>query len=127
MVKLYALRESIEGRQTIISDAVQAALTEAIKLPAEKRAHRFFPLAREDLFMPPDRSDAYILIEITLMTGRSTEAKKKLVRAIFEHMEHDAAISPQDVEIVIYESPGENWGFRGLHGDEAQLNYKAKV
>ncbi len=127
MVKLYALREQLAGRKPLLSDIVQNALHACLGLPKDKRAHRFFPLEREDLFMPPDRSDAYLLIEFTLMTGRSTEAKKQLVRTLFTRMEQDAGIRPQDLEIVIYESPGENWGFRGLHGDEAQLSYTVKV
>jgi len=127
MVKIYALRERLVGRRQLLSDVIQAALHDAIGLPPEKRAHRVFPLEREDLFMPPDRSEDYTLIEITLMSGRSTEAKKKLVRAIFERMQRDAKVAPVDVEIVLLEAPGENWGFRGLHGDEAQLNYKVKV
>lgn len=127
MVKLYALRSQLEGRRQLLSDIVQAALHEALGLPLEKRAHRFFPLEREDLFMPEDRSDAYLLIEITLMAGRSTAAKKQLVRSLFTRMQRDAGITPQDVEVVILEAPGENWGFRGLHGDEASLSYKVKV
>jgi hypothetical protein len=49
MVKIYALRERLEGRRTLVSDAIQAALSESFGLPNSKRAHRFFPLAREDL------------------------------------------------------------------------------
>ena len=41
---------------------------------------------------------------------------------------HDrVGIAPQDVEICIQESPACNWGFRGLHGDEATLNYFVKL
>src|SRR5690606_27793382 len=83
MVKVYALRTSLEGRRQAISDAVQAALVEAFGMPADKRAHRFFPLEREDLFAPPDRSENYLLIEFTVISGRSVLAKKKLVRAVF--------------------------------------------
>jgi phenylpyruvate tautomerase PptA (4-oxalocrotonate tautomerase family) len=127
MVKLYALRDSLLSRRQVVSDAVQAALVSALGLPAGKRFHRFFPLEREDAVWPEDRSDDYLLLEISLITGRSTEAKKKLVRALFENLEQQAGIAPQDVEIVLFEAPGENWGFRGLHGDEAQLSYKVKV
>ena len=127
MVKIYALRERLSGRRQLVSDAIQGALTSAIGLPADKRAHRFFPLEKEDLFAPPDRSDDYMLVELTVMTGRSTDTKKALVRALFERLERDAGLRPQDVEIVILESPPENWGFRGLHGDEAQLSYKVRV
>ncbi len=127
MVKVYALRASLEGRRQAISDAVQAALVEAFGVPRGKRFHRFFPLEREDLFAPPDRSDDYLLIEFTVMAGRSVEAKKKLVRAVFERLERDAGIAPQDVKVVILEAPPENWGFRGMHGDEAALPYTVTV
>ena len=41
---------------------------------------------------------------------------------------HDrVGIAPRDVEICIQESPACNWGFRGLHGDEATLNYVIKL
>jgi phenylpyruvate tautomerase PptA (4-oxalocrotonate tautomerase family) len=127
MVKIYALRERLVGRRRALSDAIQAALVEAFGLPPDKRAHRFFPLEREDLVAPPDRSDDYVLIELTIMSGRSTETKKKLVRALFERIGRDAAITPHDIEIVILESAPEHWGFRGLHGDEAQLPYRVRV
>jgi phenylpyruvate tautomerase PptA (4-oxalocrotonate tautomerase family) len=127
MVKLYALRERLEGRRKALSDAVQGALVDAFGLPPDKRAHRFFPLEREDLFAPPDRSDDYVLIELTIMAGRSTEAKKRLVRRLFERLAVEVDIAPQDVEVVILEAPPENWGFRGFHGDEAKLNYSVKV
>lgn len=34
---------------------------------------------------------------------------------------------PMDVEITIIESPACNWGFRGVTGDEAKLNYKVII
>lgn len=36
-------------------------------------------------------------------------------------------ISVNDVEITIFETPKENWGIRGLPGDELALNYKVEV
>jgi hypothetical protein len=32
-----------------------------------------------------------------------------------------------DVEITVNEAPASNWGFRGMTGDEADLNYKIDV
>jgi phenylpyruvate tautomerase PptA (4-oxalocrotonate tautomerase family) len=68
-----------------------------------------------------------MLIELTIMAGRSIDARKQLVRSLFTHLEADVGIVKQDVEIVILEAPAENWGFRGLHGDEAVLPYSLKV
>lgn len=36
-------------------------------------------------------------------------------------------ISPQDVEVTIFETPKHNWGIRGLPGDELALNYKVNI
>jgi hypothetical protein len=37
------------------------------------------------------------------------------------------SFSQQDLEITIFETPKHNWGFRGLPGDEHELNYKVDV
>ena len=77
--------------------------------------------------MPAGRSDAYIIIEITMIEGRSVEAKKTLIRLLFERINAEIGIDVMDIEICIYESPSCNWGFRGMHGDEIKLNYNINV
>jgi len=77
--------------------------------------------------MPGGRTDAYTIIEISMIEGRSVSAKKKLIRLLFDNIRDDVGISHQDIEICISESPAANWGFRGYHGDEVKLNYQIKV
>jgi len=36
-------------------------------------------------------------------------------------------VAPDDLEIVILESPPENWGIRGRSGDELDLPYRVDV
>ncbi len=48
-----------------------------LKFPKDKRAHRFFPLEKEDMIYPGGRTDAYTIIEITMIEGRTTETKEK--------------------------------------------------
>ena len=62
-----------------------------------------------------------------MIEGRSVDAKKKLIRLLFDNIRDKVGIQHQDVEICIYESPACNWGFRGMHGDEVALNYKINV
>ena len=102
-------------------------MVEALKFPPNKRAHRFFPLEREDFYYPEGRSDAYTVIEIEMMEGRSVEARKKLIHLLFERMDTELGIAPVDVEISLREIPPHNWGFRGQTGDEAKLDYKLNV
>jgi phenylpyruvate tautomerase PptA (4-oxalocrotonate tautomerase family) len=102
-------------------------MVDALEFPENKRAHRFIPLDREDFFTPEGRSNAYTVIEIAMMEGRSVEAKKRLIHLLFERIESELGIAPVDVEITINETPASNWGFRGMTGDEADLNYKIDV
>lgn len=126
-IKIYGIREHLTPIRERLSDVIHECVTEALQFPADKRAHRFFPMAREDLFCPAGRTDAYTIIEITMIAGRSIEAKKKLIRLLFDRIKDKTGIDYQDIEICIMESPSENWGFRGMHGDEVKLNYKINV
>lgn len=102
-------------------------MVDALSFPDNKRAHRFIAMDKEDYFYPEGRSDAYTVIEISLMEGRSVEAKKNLIHLLFERIESELGVLPVDVEINISETPAGNWGFRGITGDEAKLNYKVNV
>jgi phenylpyruvate tautomerase PptA (4-oxalocrotonate tautomerase family) len=62
-----------------------------------------------------------------MIEGRSIEAKKHLVRLLFDKIEQEIGIRQQDIEICIQESAAWNWGFRGMHGDEVKLNYKIEI
>jgi len=126
-VKIYGLKTHLNPIKTYLSDLIHSCVMDALQLPADKRAHRFIGLEKDDLFMPAGRSDAYTIIEITMIEGRSVEARKKLIRLLFDRIKADIGIEHIDVEICIYESPACNWGFRGMHGDEIKLNYAINV
>ena len=127
-VKIFGLRSSLSPMILEVSDVIHSCVVDALQYPVDKRAHRFFPLETDEFFYPPrGRTERYTIIEISMFEGRSVEAKKALVRLIFERFAAVLAIGPQDVEITIFETPMHNWGFRGLPGDEHALNYKVNV
>ena len=82
---------------------------------------------QSDFYAPDGRTEAYTVIEVAMMEGRSVDARKRLIHLLFERIELELGISPIDVEIIIFESPACNFGFRGMTGDEAQLDYKIDV
>lgn len=127
MIRIYGIKEQLNPIKTKLSDVINQCMVEALGFPADKRAHRFFPMAAEDFYYPAGRSAAYTVIEISMMQGRSIAARKLLIHSLFRDIEAHLQIKPVDVEITIFESPAENWGFRGMTGDEANLNYSIKV
>jgi phenylpyruvate tautomerase PptA (4-oxalocrotonate tautomerase family) len=126
-VKIYGIKERLIPVRERLSAVIHACVMEALEFPADKRAHRFFPMERENMLYPAGRSDAYTIVEITMIEGRTTAARKRLVRLLFDRIKAEIGIDQQDLEICIQESPAHNWGFRGMHGDEVQLNYRIDV
>ena len=127
MIKIYGIQERLDPIKAKLSDVINQCMVDALSFPENKRAHRFFPMAKDDFYSPEGRSDAYTVIEITMMEGRSVEARKKLIHLLFERIEAELGIGPVDVEITIFESPACNFGFRGVTGDEAKLDYRVNV
>lgn len=126
-VKIFGLQSNLEPIRKTLSDAIQRAVVEALAYPPEKRFHRFIALTPDDFFYPPDRSDRYLILEISIFEGRSVEAKKSLIRALYQYIGDATGITPNDIEITIFETPRQNWGIRGMPGDELSLDYKVGV
>jgi phenylpyruvate tautomerase PptA (4-oxalocrotonate tautomerase family) len=127
MICVFGLADRLNPIKARMSDVLQQCLVDVLGLPADKRAHRFFPMAAEDFHYPGGRSDAYTQITIDLIAGRSEATKKALIKAIFARFAGELAIQPIDVEITIREQPAHCWGFRGMTGDEASLSYRIDV
>ena len=125
-VKIYGLVETLKPIQKQFSDILHSCLVDSLKLPEDKRFHRYIYMDKEDFIFPNDRSEKYTIIEISMFEGRSEEVKKQLIRLIFERIT-GIGFDSNDIEITIYETPKSNWGIRGLPGDELTLNYKVNV
>lgn len=124
-VKFYGRRSVWGARRAELSDALHDALVRAWQLPSDKRFHRFLLLDDDDLVAP--RSDAYLVVEVVCFTGRTREAKRALVAALYDDVVPALGLTVDDVELVILESPRENWGIRGVSGDELALSYRVDV
>ena len=127
MIKIYGIKEQLNPIKRQLSDVINQCMVDALSFPKNKRAHRFFPMDQSDFYAPDGRTEAYTVIEVAMMEGRSVDARKRLIHLLFERIELELGISPIDVEIIIFESPACNFGFRGMTGDDAQLDYKIDV
>ena len=127
MIIVYGIKENLNQIKPKLSDVIHGCMQSILGMPEDKRAHRFIPMNKEDFYYPGGRSDAYTVIEINMMQGREKNTQKALIKALFEQIEKQLGISPVGIEITIKEQPAHCWGFRGMTGDEAKLNYKTKV
>lgn len=118
------MRSSLNPIKKKLSDTIHHCIVETLKFPQNKKAHRFINLEKDDFFYPEGRTEAYIIIEIMMISGRTVETKKRLINMLFKEIHKQLGISTTDIEICILESPASNWGFRGKTGDEVGINYK---
>jgi hypothetical protein len=127
MIRVYGLAKNLDPIKPRMSDVIHGVVREVLGLPEDKRAHRFFPMDQGNFYAPGGRSDAYTVIEFQLMAGRTVETKKQLIYGLFRAFESELGIKPVDVEITLLEQPAHCWGFRGMTGDDAKLDYRVDV
>ena len=126
-VKIFGLAFELNKNKSKMSEVLHSCIVDAFKFPADKKFHRFFPMDADNFVFPASRSSKYTVIEVSLFEGRSIEAKKELIRLIYERFEEQLDIVANDIEITLFETPKCNWGIRGLPGDELELNYNVNV
>jgi phenylpyruvate tautomerase PptA (4-oxalocrotonate tautomerase family) len=99
-----------------VGKLVYAAMHSAINVPENDN---FQILAEHDenhfiydpTFMGINRTDGLVIIQITLMEGRTTEAKKLLYKTIAESLNTELGVRLEDVFINLVEVKRENWSF----------------
>lgn len=128
MIVIYGIDKQLNPVKARMSDVIHRVVMEVLGLPEEKRAHRFIPMAKEDFYAPGGRTEAYTVIEMNMMEGRTVETKRALIHRLFKAFEEHLSIAHADLEVIIKEQPAHCWGFRGMTGDEARdLNYSINV
>jgi len=91
-IKIYGINSQLIPIREKFSQVIHSGVMETLGLPADKRAHRFFPLDKDNFLMPGGRTDAYTIIEISMIAGRTVETqKRKLIRLLFDEIQERSA------------------------------------
>lgn len=125
-LKIYGRRDIWGERRIELSDVLHGAVMATWGIPEEKKFHRFILVESGDMVVS-NRSDSYLIVEIVCFSGRSRDAKRALIRAFFDDVAPALGMETDDLEVVMVETPAENWGIRGSAGDELVLNYQVDV
>ena len=121
-----------EARLGKVSSAVQNGLISALGIPPEDFFQIIHVLPRGRFLHTPsflglNYSDDLIILEITFISGRPKEKRLALLKALNDGVVAAAGISPDDLLITLYETPGENISFgRGL-AQRAHVSDSAKA
>jgi phenylpyruvate tautomerase PptA (4-oxalocrotonate tautomerase family) len=113
LVKVEIIKGKSKEYKKALLNGIHAALQKALKIPEYDRTQILFEIDKRNFEIISNKSEQYTLIEITLFQGRSFEAKKELYKIIVENLAESPGIDGNDITIVLYEPPLENWGIRG--------------
>ncbi|HEX9462619.1 MAG TPA: tautomerase family protein [Alphaproteobacteria bacterium] len=105
-----------EARLKAVSTAVQEALMHVLKVPPEDFFQLIHVLPRSRFlhtraFVGAAYSDDLIVLELTFISGRPKDTRLALLKDLNERMAQHARIRPDDLMVMLYELPGENFSF----------------
>ena len=120
LVKINLIKgKSPEFKKTVF-DCVHHGLIEALGISDWDRFQRIIEFDRTDFESPAEKSDNFMIIELTLFPGRTKEQKKTAIEIITAKLVAALSIAPEAVFIIISEPPFENWGMAGKQKSPAQ-------
>jgi 4-oxalocrotonate tautomerase len=116
LVRISLMEGKPESYRQKVGDAVHRAMVETINVPPLDRFQIITSHAKSNFiydaeYLSISRTDALIMIQITLNTGRSTEMKKAFYKRAVELLVQEVKIRPEDVLICLVEVAKENWSF----------------
>ena len=127
LVKIETRKTWNASQKRGIMEAIHSAMREALKIPEKDRDIRFHEYRPEDFQVSPEKTEKYILVEISMFAGRSLQAKKALYQGIVANL-GQLGILASDIFVVLHEVPLENWGIRGgIPASEVDLGFKVGV
>jgi 4-oxalocrotonate tautomerase len=99
-----------------LGDLVFRAMHETAKVPAGDHfqvitEHEVAGLRYDPAYLGVTRTDAIVLIQITLNAGRTVEVKKALFQRIAELLHGELGLRKEDILVSLVEVAKENWSF----------------
>ena len=105
-----------EEYRKALADGVHRALIEGVGAPADDRfqvvtEHPPGGLICDPNYLGINRSDDFVVVQITLSTGRKLAQKKKLFKRMAEILAENPGLRKEDLMVNLVEVAWENWSF----------------
>jgi phenylpyruvate tautomerase PptA (4-oxalocrotonate tautomerase family) len=110
----------LEGRSDddldAIAHSVHEAMVETLDVPEHDRFQIITEHAPRTLRFDRDylrggRTDAFVLVRVTLAAGRTTEAKRAFYARLADLLSHRVHLDTADLAVTLVENAREDWSF----------------
>ena len=116
----------LDGRHDELIAAVQSALVETIRIPESDRCIRILEYPAGRFAMRPGCDPRATLVEISMFSGRSLDAKRRLYAALARVFER-FGVPPRDLNVIVHDTPRENWSAGGVAMSDVDLGFSTDV
>jgi 4-oxalocrotonate tautomerase len=103
-----------------VMDQLHQAMVETYDAPADGPFMTLSEHSEDEMlfgrsYLGIQRSDDFLIVQITANNTRTTDQKKSLYKRIAERLSDDPGVRQEDIFIYLVEVPKENWSFG--HGE----------
>jgi 4-oxalocrotonate tautomerase len=119
LVRIDLAQNASAERVRVVSEAVYKAMVDIANVPPHDKFQVITRHAADEIVYPEEGylgltySPDLIIIQVTWVAGRSTEAKKQFFRRIADEIHEKQQVRKEDVWISLVESGREDWSFGG--------------
>ena len=116
LIRISMRRGRPASEPAAIVDGIYKALRETFEVPQDDLFAVIHPHDAEEFVYNANyfgfaRSDAMVIIQITVSSSRGVTQKKALFAAIAENLRREPGLKPDDIFINLIETTRENWSF----------------
>lgn len=116
LTRITTLKGRSSEEKTRIGEVVLQTIVDKLHVPQNDRFLIVEELDRDNFSFDPncldiDRSDGFLIVQITLNAGRSAEVKKEFYEALAEQLHQQCGLRTEDVFINLVEVTKENWSY----------------
>jgi 4-oxalocrotonate tautomerase len=116
LVRIDVLQGYSAAERRTIGDCVQRAMVETLGVPVRDRFQLISEHEPESLdfsrsYLDIERTDRFVLVTVTLSSGRTTEAKQAFYARLAELLAELVALRTEDLAIVLTENERADWSF----------------
>jgi 4-oxalocrotonate tautomerase len=116
LVRIDVVHGTSPEYRAAVADTVYHTMVEVLGVP---EGDRFQVIAEHDSdnlkidrnYLGIERSDAALIVNITLREGRDVATKKALYRTLADALHARVGLRKQDVFVALVETAAENWSF----------------
>jgi 4-oxalocrotonate tautomerase len=118
LVRIDVLRGRPDDELAAIASCVHEAMVAELGVPERDRfqvltQHEPGELAFNRGYLGFDRGDGWLLVQVTLAAGRSTEAKQAFYARLSRRLGELIGLRADDLAVVLVENEREDWSFGG--------------